>query len=169
MNLSKPQPIHYATKAAPTRKTMGSDGVVITEKLPQNPNRKLMLNPSGHTYYLVLSNNAAQRGRTAYGHEKLNEKIKRGHLPLNECPVARGYVKMGDKACSGDDGRGNFTSGKVCKHIKKIMENRTVAHNEIQEERERKVQTDGQVLKEYIQLKIKEESEAAKTKDNGQK
>lgn len=163
MNLTKSQPIHDATKAAPTRKIMNDDGIMITEKLPQNPNRRLMLTPAGNLSYLILSNSPVQRGRTQYGVEKMNEKIKRGLLPVNECPIARGYIKSsGEKPCAGDDGRGNFKNGKTCKHIKQIMRNRISAHNKTEEERARRMQNSSEVMKEYMQMKIKEEALASK-------
>tara|TARA_Y100000817_G_C16564268_1_gene414575 strand:+ start:105 stop:620 length:516 start_codon:yes stop_codon:yes gene_type:complete len=155
MNFSAKNPVWDVQKAAPTKRSMNDDGVVIEQKIPQNPNHRIMLNPSGATVFLVLSNGPAIRGSNQYGVQLLREKISKGWLPWNECPVARGYIKGDGKACPGKDGRGNLDG--PCVHLLRAQEKRAEAHKEREREFDERMQTNDALTAQYMKMKIKQD------------
>lgn len=123
-NLSGRQPIKNIAKDPPERVWFTSDGEEIREKL--NPMRsdmkKKMLDKTGGSYWLSLASGyAVQQNENMYGPQILREKIKKGHLPLDECPLAMHYVTAakGDSPCGGV-----FEPEDPCPHILAIAKNR---------------------------------------------
>ena len=157
MNFSAKNPVWDVQKAAPTKRLMDDDGVVVEQKIPQNPNHRIMLNPSGATVFLVLSNGPAIRGSNQYGVQLLQEKINKGWLPWNECPIARGYVKGDGKACAGKDGRGNLD--EPCTHLLRIQDKRTESHEKREKEFDERMQTNDALTSQYMRMKIKQDME----------
>ncbi len=126
------QPIKNLTKDPPIRRWTTSDGEEVCEKL--NPlhssNKRKMLDKTGGSYWLSLATGyAVKQTENFYGPQIFQEKIKKGHLPMNECPVVRGYVEPveGDVGCGGV-----FTDVAPCKHILAIAAKRKAAYAEKQ-------------------------------------
>lgn len=126
-NLSQHQPIKNIARTPPERTFYTEDGEEVREKL--NPMRadmkKKMLDKAGNTYFLSLANGySIRRQENLYGLQKLEEKIADGHLPMAECPIAKGHIEAeGAEPCSGV-----FTDEKPCKHILAIAKKRREAY-----------------------------------------
>jgi len=157
--VTRPKPL---TDGEPKHKwVMGPDGVRV--KVKQNPNRltRRMVGPSGKTYELSLSNgweiNSLDSENNKYGRPKLAEKLKQGHLPYDECPVASGRVPAADKndrPCVG-----KFDKDHCCPHIEKIMTARKAAH----EAREREFAASMETQNDRILKHIINQAQAATT------
>lgn len=138
-DVRKPKPLGDEPKH---KWVMGPDGVRV--KVKMNPNRlvRRMVHPDGSTYELSLSTgwqiNKLHSEENKYGMSKLAEKLRKGHLPYDECPVATGRVPAakGDKPCPG-----KFDNDHCCPHIEQIMEARTAAHTRKQDEFAQSMQT----------------------------
>jgi hypothetical protein len=161
MNFSNKSVVWDVEKAAPTKRMMGNDGVIVESKIPQNPNHLIMLNPSGATVFVVLSNGPAIRGQNQYGVQLLQEKINNGFLPWNECPVTRGYIR-GDRfkvtaECKGKDGRGKLSG--PCSCLLDVQKNRVAAHEKREKEFDERMQGPDALQAQYMRMKIKQDME----------
>jgi hypothetical protein len=159
MNYSASSPVWNVQKAARVTKAMNDDGVILEQKVPQNPNHCILLNPAGNTVFVPLSNGPAIRGSTQYGVQLMLEKLAAGFLPWNECPVARGHVKLDGKSCEGKDGRGNLDA--PCRHLLEVQEKRREHHERKEIEFGSRMKTNDDLTAQYMRLKIKEDMDAA--------
>lgn len=128
-NLNERQPAKNIAAGPPTRRTMGPDGVMVTEKLCPIPFNKKMVALDGSVVTVPLANGFTIRGFKGndYGVQKLEEKLAVGFLPFDECPLATGRVPVtdGDKPCRGADGRpAKFTDAECCPHMKNVIKAR---------------------------------------------
>ena len=171
MGLTKPQPIHDCTKAAPTKQTINASGVVVIEKLPQNRNRRLFLKPCGATVWVILSTNPAIRRSTEYGAQIQADKIKKGFLPWDECPILKGHLRAPafkpTAACEGVDGRGKLESPCPC--LVGIKKKRVEAHLKLEREYAKKMQSSDSVMRDFVQHKMVEEISKPKAEKIGRK
>ncbi len=128
-NLNARQPAKNIAAGPPTRRTMGADGVMVTEKICPIPFGKKMLALDGSVVFLPLANGYTIRGFKGndYGVQKLEEKLSVGFLPYDECPLATGRVPVaaGDTPCRDAEGRPKkFSDAECCPHIKAIAKTR---------------------------------------------
>src|SRR5687768_5172590 len=103
-NLSARQPAKNISANPPTRKVMRPDGVMVTEKCTPIPFSRKMVDPQGGPCFVALANGFTIRGFKGndYGVQIWEEKLKAGFLPFDECPVAKGHVRLaGEKPCAG--------------------------------------------------------------------
>lgn len=136
-NLSARQPAKNIIPNPPTRKVMGPDGVMITEKLSPIPFNRKMVSPDGDVVVIGLATGFTIRSFKGndYGVQLWEEKLKAGFIPFDECPVAKGHVQMsGEAGCKGSDGRGQFSNQECCPHLNVIITNRREAHRKTQKE-----------------------------------
>jgi len=159
MGIARPQPIHDVTKAAPTKQTLNSSGVVVIEKLPQNRNRRLFLKPCGSVVWVVLSTNPAIRKTNQYGAQIQAEKIKKGFLPWDECPILKGHLRAPafkpSAACEGIDGRGKLEN--PCSCLIGIKEKRIEAHLKVEREYAERMQSSDSIMRDFVKSKMVEE------------
>lgn len=171
MGLARPQPIHDVTKAQPTKRTLNSAGVVVIEKLPQNRNRRLFLKPCGATVWVVLSTNPAIRTTSQYGIQIQAEKIKQGFLPLDECPILKGYLQTRafrpTDACKGVDGRGKLEA--PCRCLVGIKAKRIEAHLKVEREYANRMQSSDSIMRDFVKYKMVEEMKQPEEEKIGRK
>jgi hypothetical protein len=120
------------TGKAPTRKIKQPDGTVLIEKLNPMRLKRKAVDQSGFISEISLANGWQQTNpRSDYALSTWDEKLKRGWLPYNECPIANGMLPAakGDKACTG-----KFTDDECCPHMDKVIKARQAAHAKKQEE-----------------------------------
>ena len=158
MNYSARNPVWDVQKAAPVKKSMNDDGVIIEQKIPQNPNHRIVLSPSGNTIFLVLSSGPAIRKTNQYGVQLMREKLASGFLPWDECPVAKGHVRSDGQACEGKDGRGSLDA--PCRHLLEVQARRREHHERCEREFGERMQTGDDLTAQYMRLKIKEDMDA---------
>lgn len=123
-NLSAKQPAKNIGSGAPSRKVMGPNGVMVTEKLSPLWGKK-MVHPDGDVTVVTLSTGYTIRGlkNNSHGLQKLEEKLKQGFLVFSECPVATRRVSDMGEPC-----KGTFSDEECCPHIKKIIQDRRAHH-----------------------------------------
>jgi len=164
MNFGKPQPIWNVLNACPVEKYMNDDGVMVEDRVPQNKNRKLMLNLVGSTTWLVLSTHPTILRQNPYGVQILAEKMAKGFLPMDECPTMRGYIKSyqakPSKECQGIDGRGKLDPKKPCPCLLRVQKKRKAAALKESERFKKSMMSDEQVMRDYMKLKISQEAQA---------
>lgn len=126
-NLNARQPAKNIGGKAPARKIMGADGVMITEKLCPIPFNKKFVAPDGDIVVVPLANGFTIRGFKGndYGVQIMEEKLKAGFLPYNECPLMTKRVprKHGETPCEGE-----FSNEKCCPHLDAVMKARRDDH-----------------------------------------
>ena len=159
MGLARPQPIHDAKKAAPTKRSLNPSGVVITEKLPQNKNRRLFLKPCGSIVWVVLSTNPAIRSVNQYGTQIQVEKISKGFLPLDECPILKGHIRSSvfrpGPGCEGANGQGKLET--PCRCLVGIKAKRIEAHLKLEREYAERMQSSDSIMRDFVKSKMIEE------------
>jgi hypothetical protein len=136
-NLSAKQPAKNIAAQPPTKMHTLSSGITRVEKLNPIPLNRKLVDPDGNVVTMSLATGFTIRNaNNDYGASKLREKMAKGFIPYDECPVAKGYVTIekGDKACTGSDGRGKFSKDACCEHIEKIVN----ARREVARKREAK-------------------------------
>lgn len=169
------QPIKNITREPPERRWTTSDGEEMREKL--NPLRaemkRKMLDLTGGSYWLSLANGyAIKKNENLYGPQIFEEKLAKGHLPMNECPVVKGHVEPveGDRGCGGV-----FTDDKPCRHIVTIAAKRKEAYAKRQADyakhfrknEEREVSALVEALRQVVAEKEKPEGNGLKTAVRG--
>jgi hypothetical protein len=131
-------------KTGPRREIMAPDGTVRVEKLSPIRYHFWAIDPDGNRVSIPLATGrnfpigVDQNNQVAVV-MKLRKRPPK-FLPVTECPVRKGYLKIeGDRGCDGDDGQGNF--GKIdgangfrtgdntvcCDHLKAIAKARKAA------------------------------------------
>ena len=139
-NLSKGNPAKNIGATPPVRTIPNSDGVAREEKLNPIPFSRKMVDPDGNVITLSLATGFTIRSFKSndYGVQIMDEKLKKGFIPYDECPVAKGHLPVGDgkdKPCAGDDGKGghwnsrgpgvgNWSRDKCCHHVEKVIKAR---------------------------------------------
>jgi hypothetical protein len=128
-SISTKQPAKNIGAAPPIRRTMGPNGVMVTEKVNPIPFNQKMVSPDGDVVSVSLANGFTIRGFKGndYGVQKLEEKLAAGFLPYSECPLATGRVPVakGAKPCRDEEGRpAKFSDAKCCPHMDAIMQER---------------------------------------------
>jgi hypothetical protein len=132
-NLSARNPLKDIGRNPPVRKTMGPDGVMVTEKLCPIPFNIKMVAPDGDVVVIGLATGFTIRGFRGndYGVQLLEDKKKAGFLPFKECPLlTRSFPRAAaDVACEGE-----FTDDKCCPHINKVIAARREEYRKKQNE-----------------------------------
>lgn len=149
-NLNARQPAKNISAGPPSRKIMGPNGVMITEKLSPLWGKK-MVAPDGDIVTVTLASGYTTRSlkNNDHGIQKLEEKLKAGFLMFAECPVAtKRIAKQGpdDKACDGE-----FSDNKCCPHLDKVIADRRAAHRQAQAEYGRSFETQTDRLLAHVQ------------------
>ena len=145
-NLNARQPAKNIGANPPTKKTMNADGVSVTEKVCPIPFSRRFIAPDGDNVVVPLANGYTIRGFKGndYGVQKLEDKLKAGFLPWDECPVATGRVprSVGDP-CLDDRGmpRKFSDSGEPCPHLLKVAMAMREEHRKGQAEYAKRFQT----------------------------
>ncbi len=135
MRFDRSEPIKNAGAQTPVRKVVLPDGTVREKKLTPIPFHMECVHPNGHTVFVSLATGATIRGfnNNPYGVMIKDEKIRKGFLPTNHCPYAKGYVplprdkrgKVKIDPCVGDwpnnpQRQGEFRKGTRCEHLDAI-------------------------------------------------
>lgn len=139
-NLSKGNPAKNIGAAPPVKTINAEDGTVREEKLNPIPFARKMVDPDGNVVTVSLATGFTVRGFKAndYGVQILDEKLKKGFLPYDECPIAKSHIKFDskkDKPCEGHDGRGghwnkhgpgagNWSRDVCCEHVERAIKAR---------------------------------------------
>ncbi len=137
-NLNSRNPLKNISQNPPSRKIVGAGGVMITEKRCPIPFNRKMVSPAGDVITLALANGFTIRSFKGndYGVQILEDKLKAGFIPFNECPVAKGrdIGPTETAACKGSDGRGQFSDDTCCPHVTAVILARKEAHRQAQTE-----------------------------------
>lgn len=143
-NLSKGNPAKNIGANPPTKNTPYADGVVREEKLNPIPFARKMVDLDGNVVTVSLATGFTIRGFKGndYGVQVLEEKLAKGFIPYDECPIAKGHLPVAsgskDKPCPGDDGKGghwnargagpgNWSRDKCCEHVERVIRARRAA------------------------------------------
>jgi hypothetical protein len=131
-NLSARNPLKNIAASPPTRKTMGPDGVMVTEKVTSLWGMK-MVDPAGDVTFVTLATGFTIRGFRGndYGVQRYEDKLKAGFLPFKECPLVAKRIPrgQGDVPCEGE-----FSDAKCCPHMDKVIQARREQHRKKQNE-----------------------------------
>lgn len=126
-NLNARQPAKNIGSKAPTRKIVGADGVMVTEKVCPIPFNRKFVALDGDVVTIPLANGFTVRGFKGndYGVQVMEEKLKSGFLPYDECPLATKRVPRGpgETPCESD-----FTNEKCCPHLERVIKARRDDH-----------------------------------------
>lgn len=119
-NLSAKNPLKNISAPAPTRKTMGADGVMVTEKLSPIPFNRKFVAPDGDVVVVGLATGFTIRSFRGndYGVQLLEEKLNAGFIPYAECPLTTKRIPRapGDVPCEGE-----FSDKKCCPHVERVI------------------------------------------------
>lgn len=170
-NLNARNPLKNIGAGAPERKVMRADGVMVTEKLCPIPFSRKMVSPAGDVVTLPLANGFTIRGFKGndYGVQIWEEKLKAGFIPFDECPVAKGHVKVSNEpACRGSDGRGQFSKDECCPHMTTIIAARKADYRTKQQDYDRNFATNQDRMIQLMEAREAREA-AAEVKVAGKK
>ncbi len=126
-NLSSRQPAKNIGCNPPTRTVTLSNGDTRIEKVSPIKNNAKMVDPDGNVVLVSLATGYAIRDKeNGYGPQVFAEKLAKGFIPYDECPVAKGYVTLTkkDAACPGSDGKGKHSRERCCHHVDAIIQKR---------------------------------------------
>ena len=121
-NLSKKQPAKNIGANPPVKRINYADGTFREEKLNPIPNNKKMVDPDGNVISVSLATGFTIRKANEYGTQILREKLEKGFIPYDECPVATGRVKFDAKKDSACEGK--FSRDHACRHVEQIIKTR---------------------------------------------
>jgi hypothetical protein len=138
IEIHKGQPIYWFDGKTPKRTRIGPDGIPVEEKLTAKPWRPFV-KPSGAIIQLDLTCAAADRNiHGANATKRLREKIKKGFLPADECPIVTGRMPSGLRQPDDGDGCPEYISPDgapltlsnkpPCKHVLRVAAVREKAH-----------------------------------------
>lgn len=171
-SLNARQPAKNISATPPTRKVMRSDGVMVTEKSNPIPFNRKMVDPQGGPTFVDFANGFTVRSFKGndYGVQKWEQKLKAGFLPFDECPVAKGYVRVaGEAPCKGSDGRGQFSNDECCPHLTAIMQSRKEAYRQTQVEYGRNFATNQDRIIKLMEDQAERAAREAEVKATGPK
>jgi hypothetical protein len=158
---------------SPTKIHTLSDGSVLEEKINPMPCHKKMVDPNGHVSQVSLATGYTIRGlgsHNPYGVAKLAEKIKKGWLPYDQCPVAMGYITAAKgepalKPCKGRDGDGQFSREECCPHIEEAIKVRRAKYTKKQNQFKRQMASNTERMLEQLERQTEKMAKAAVERD----
>lgn len=125
--------------APPTKRHVNADGTITIEKLNPIPCKCKMVDPQGVVAEISLATGFGIRNpNNEYGAHIMAEKLRKGWLRYDECPLAAGRIPAGkDKPCTSPPPK-----GECCAHLQRVIDARKAANTKTQEEVDRRYRTD---------------------------
>lgn len=140
-NLGGKSSIKNIAAAPPTRRVVDEDGIVTEGGVNPMQAKRKMVHPDGCIADISLATGwttklsspgygLASFNNNPYGALILTEKIAKGFLPFDECPIAKGYVpaKEGETGCTTAP-----PAGECCQHLLRIIKARRAVESKKQE------------------------------------
>lgn len=158
-NLGGKSPIKNIAGGAATRRVVDEDGVVTEGGVNPMQCKRLMIHPDGQSVEVSLATGWTVKptapgyglgsfNNNPYGALILTEKIEKGFLPVDECPVAKGYIplKTGETPCVG--------KVEYCEHLQRVIKARRAADSKQQEAFRKQMMSSNDKIVEFARAQM---------------